>query len=403
MPKRVLGGGIEQRLAQLEEEEGEQEGDSKLARELLSMWSWGTMSAPLVQTLAHAACQDGLEHPDVQKLARIGGAGKYPGNMQRDLAIMCGSFTTLQAVDTDIPIRIKKNKTGHVMKLKFLLPHKLFSALYHFLPQAFENSILGGDAANVRKFWATMHNHPVVVARPQLRAKDLGKLVPLGLHGDGVSYMQTRRAGGKSMDALSWTSLLSSGQTRVTNFLMFVLVKSVAKDWGLDQTWPKVWRILCRSMEALASGVWPMRNWDNQEFPEDTLDYEKRGTALADGYAAMVFVLKADLEFLSNHFHLNSPSSNSPCTLCKADRDMGSRPWTFFKMAGAGLDLVYPDLMHCKHLGTDQLLLGSVLSWMVKQYLKGPGSRVRGTPAPIEGKRDSSALELLIGSLVRAP
>ena len=43
----------------------------------------------------------------------------------------------------------------------------------------------------------------------------------------------------------------------------------------------------------------------------------------------------------------------------------------FFTMHGSGIDLVFPDLMHCKHLGTDQLLLGSILTWMTKHYMPG--------------------------------
>ena len=37
----------------------------------------------------------------------------------------------------------------------------------------------------------------------------------------------------------------------------------------------------------------------------------------------------------------------------------------------SGIDLVFPDLMHTKHLGTDQLLLGSVLTWLVASLLEG--------------------------------
>ena len=43
----------------------------------------------------------------------------------------------------------------------------------------------------------------------------------------------------------------------------------------------------------------------------------------------------------------------------------------FFRMEGSGLDLIFPDLMHLKHLGTDQLLLGSVLVWLTKHFLGG--------------------------------
>ena len=132
---------------------------------------------------------------------------------------------------------------------------------------------------------------------------------------------------------------------------------------------------------------------------------------LAEGYCAMLFVLKSDLDFLSNHFQLNSPASNSPCALCQCDRDMGSRPWTdcrpaanwrdtcwgaedwaavhpsrhtFFKMAGSGLDLIYPDLMHCKHLGTDLSVMGSVLTWLIKHYLKGSSCRLGNDPTSVK-------------------
>ena len=200
------------------------------------------------------------------------------------------------------------------------------------------------------------------------------------------------------MDVLSWTSLLTTGPTKASSFLMFVLVKGLAKEFGVAQSWSRVWKIIIWSLEALASGTWPLKSWDNTDFEEGTLDYEKKGTPLADGYSGFLWVLKADLELLSNHFGLNSPASNEPCCLCKANRTMSSRPWTdcrvsaswrtslwskdewsaahphchpLFKMAGAGIDIVFPDLMHCKHLGTDQLVLGSVLVLMIKHYLKG--------------------------------
>ena len=298
-------------------------------------------------------------------------------------------------------IQVKKNNDGlsEAVDLNFLLPHKLFSVLFHSLPSAFESSVLGGTAGNVPTFWAAMKDHPVLASRPELQARpDLDKVIPIALHGDGVAYQQVRAAGGKSLDVLSWSSLLSRGPTKTNSFLMFLIVKSLVKDFGVGQTWPKVWRVLSWSLKALATGVWPMRNWDNKEFEEGTMDFVKKGTPLAGGFSGVVFVLRSDLEFLALHFKLNHPSSNSPCALCQADRAMDSKPWTdcrpgaewrnscweveewaaqhpdshpFFQMPGSGIDLVFPDLMHCKHLGTDQLVLGSALVWMVKHYLKG--------------------------------
>ena len=393
------GGGIAQKLARMEADDPPQ--PSSLAEKLLGLWSWRAMSAPRVQELALAAYNDGLVHPQIERLAMLGAKGKFPGNMQRDLLAIAVDSTALLKAQTSIPIRLKKEEGGvsEVVNLSFLLPHKLFAFIFEQVPSAFETSILGDDAANIPRFWAAMRTHPVVTSRPDLQApSDLSKVIPLAIHGDGVSYMQTSRAGGKSLDVISWSSVLSKGPTKTSSFLMFLLVKTLAKDFGMGQTWPRVWKILCWSLEVLATGLWPMQNWDHQDFEEDSIDHQKRGTPLADGYRGVVFILRSDLEFLSNHFGLESPASNTPCALCKADRNMDSRPWTdvrasaewrqtswkraewdtahpnchvFFKMHGGGIDLVFPDLMHCKHLGTDQLLLGSVLAWLVRHYLKG--------------------------------
>ena len=400
-PSSMLAGGSSQRLSQLKAQDQPGPQESKLASQLMTLWSWGTLSAPLVQTLADAAHQDGLTHPDVVRMAMLGGRGKFPGNMQRDLLAMSPDFALLQKAQSSIPIRIKKQKhLSEELHLTFLLPHKLFAVMFETLPTAFQSSILGGDAGNIPRFWAAMHDHPIVTARPDLRARpDLAQVVPIALHGDGVSYMQTMRAGGKSLDVLSWSSLLShSGSTKTTNFLMFLLVKSLVKDSGMNQTWTMVWRVLTWSLKALSTGFWPLKDWNNEEFEQGSIDYEKRGTALAGGFSAFVFLLRSDLEFLALHFGLENVSSNTPCALCQANRDMQSRPWTdcrmcaawrttvwelegwsrehpdchpFFQMHGAGIDLFFPDLMHCKHLGTDQVLLGSVLTWLVKHYLKG--------------------------------
>ena len=141
-----------------------------------------------------------------------------------------------------------------------------------------------------------MKNQPNLLARPELQSRpDLRKVVPLALHGDGVRYMQSGMAGGKTIDVLSWRSLLSTGPTKISSFLAFLIVKTVAKDGGFSQTWSKVWKILAWSLTALSQGVWPMRDWNGEEFKDvTTTDYLKKGTPLASGYAAVLFVLRAD-------------------------------------------------------------------------------------------------------------
>ena len=414
MVKKKPSGGYKQQLHQARQEEeqeekqeqgGEDQQDqhpevSNFAKVFLQKWAWGKISTPEVQALARAAYQDGLQHTQVLTLASIGSWGKYPGNMQRDLLRAVGSGCELGCCASEFPLLLQAQRETWVSTLvSMLLPHKLFAKIFHERPGAFQASILGGDVSNIRSFWTSMQNHPIVASRPELRGRlDLLQVIPIGLHGDGVSYMQLR-AGGKSLEVLSWSSLLSRGPTRANSFLIFLAVKSVLKETGFGRSWPQVWKVLAWSFTALSQGIWPQKDWKGAEFEDqESVDFLNKGKPLANGFSAVLFVLKADIDFLANHFKLNHPSSNSPCSLCQADRTMSSRPWTdcrstaawrqtcwiydswkaqhpdshpFFKIPGAGIDLVFPDLMHVKHLGVDLGLLGSALMWLSKHYLPG--------------------------------
>ena len=54
-------------------------GSSVLAERLVELWSWGLISAVLLQWLADAAVCDGLQHNDLVKLANLGAKGMHPG------------------------------------------------------------------------------------------------------------------------------------------------------------------------------------------------------------------------------------------------------------------------------------------------------------------------------------
>ena len=399
--RQKLQGGYKKQLEQLKEQSDEDKElpPSNFALILTQKGGWGKLSAPELQELAFAAHADGLRHPEVEKLASIGAWGKYPANMQRDLLFHVEKFSSMAAVTTSVDLKLNVKGTKFTdTTCTFILPHKLFSTLFNFKHTAFGKFIVGGDVSNIKTFWTTFQDHPLLTARPVLKGrKDLStKVIPLGIHGDGVQYMQIHRAGGKGLDVLSWSSLLTKGPTKLSYWIMFLVVKSCVKIAGLGCTWVKVWKVLAWSFEALAKGKWPQADWEGQPFAEDTIDFQKKGQDLADGYCGVILLLKADLEFLASHFQLNHTSSNFPCCLCKADRQMTSRPWTdcrlqaawretswtkdswdaehpdchpFFRMCDNGIDMVYPDLMHSKHLGTDQVLLGSILSWLSKSFL----------------------------------
>ena len=70
---------------------------SKLARLLVESWSLGEIGAKTVQILASAACADGSSHPDLVKLAGLGGHGNTPGTCHRGLVNALNTWVQLPA------------------------------------------------------------------------------------------------------------------------------------------------------------------------------------------------------------------------------------------------------------------------------------------------------------------
>ena len=113
-------------------------GPSNLAKLLLDNWAWGTTSAPLIQAIVLATCEDGFENEEAQTLSKVGGQGKYPGNMHRDLVHVCGKPQLLSAISKYF-LRLKANRNvSRDMAVDVLLPQKLFSCMYHNLPSVFQ-------------------------------------------------------------------------------------------------------------------------------------------------------------------------------------------------------------------------------------------------------------------------
>ena len=261
--KHQYQGGYKQRLAQAmadSEPDDVPDGSSFLAKTLVEKWAWGLLSTPQVQEIAHGAFRDGLTHSQVKQLASLGSWGKCPGNMQRDMMQAIGSDCALTCSTSEVQVNLLGPKGNWPSaKLNMLLPHKLFSKMYHARPAAFLESVLGGTEDNIKAFWKAMKEHPVVQARPELRGRtDLSKVVPIAIHGDGVAYMQLR-SGGKTLEVLSWSSLLSTSPTKTGSFLIFLVVKSLVKETGFGRSWPVSWRVVIWSLQALFASTWPQR------------------------------------------------------------------------------------------------------------------------------------------------
>ena len=79
-------------------------GASELADLLLEWTAWGLISFPMLQKASAAAKRDGLRHPDIIRLASLGGEN-WPGNMRRDLLAQQRKHLLPEPSEISIPDR----------------------------------------------------------------------------------------------------------------------------------------------------------------------------------------------------------------------------------------------------------------------------------------------------------
>ena len=246
----------------------------------------------------------------------------------RHVAYRIFKATALGTLKSTVVVALLRSKLATTMndfthvRNRVIWPHELFSALYNLHFTAFTEHILGGSDANIARFWETMPSRPGMDSRRQSQWKH--RCVPLALHGDGVSITNIRGASSKTIDCLSWSSLLSTGPTRFTCYLIWFCFSHLSKKTGFGSTWKVFWRQLGASLRALWTGLWPAQTMEGHPEP-------RAGTPLAGGYCAIIYVNKGDLDWMSAHFGLPHSSSLQPCALCECSnrgRGLDVMPWT---------------------------------------------------------------------------
>ena len=365
---------------------------SSLATMLIDKWSWGLISAPMVQQIAKCAVDDGASHPDVVALSALGKSGTYQQNIYAEL-IRKLPPPKLSSSLSLIDVWMKKGPfSRHQVSHPILLPHEMFAALFEHYPHVFNNTICGGASNPPSKFWRSMADHPQYQDHPaKLRANHIDKCIPLTLHADGVPIAGVGKSWSKSVDIYSWTSLLSSGSTLTTQFLIYIMYSSLRiKEDGKDM-FRTLDKKIAWSLYWLFIGKWPERDENNQE-----MHYPKKGKELAGGYYATLWGVRGDLEFMYKHFNFPWFTSATPCGICQANTS--DKPWTDVRstaawkatvhtnaawkamhhdcnpiwcVPGMGIQSYIPDAMHVLHLGCYQRVFGSVLHYMTHHHLPG--------------------------------
>jgi hypothetical protein len=204
------------------------------------------------------------------------------------------------------------------------------------------------------------------------------------------------KAWGKLLDIYTFSSMVARGITRDLMIPMYTVFVHLYTPEGMK----RVWKILCWSFEVLATGKWPAVDAFGKPYPANTVAGRRAGSDLAGGYKARVWCLKGDLDYLAKQLHLRHFSSAHPCCLCPANSSPGdplcwsefrtgraqwqSELWTnsewaeanqsphqLLQLSGVGIQSVFFDWMHVKHLGCDKYTYASVLHLLCYSIMPG--------------------------------
>ena len=158
-------------------------------------------------------------------MAKLGSWGRYGNNCQRDLLRWLGDPTPPKPLEVQIPIKyVKSGRLTKELEITtgILLPHAEFANLYANHNEHFKKFILGVDETTTNTsevFWQgcidrkdpRLNRHSEVNRGEDWQRKG----IPIAIHGDAVACVAVGKPGTKSMDTISWASILSAGTTHL--------------------------------------------------------------------------------------------------------------------------------------------------------------------------------------------
>lgn len=358
---------------------------------------WGQFSPQMFQKVMDLFEQDlqrheqGLLNTDaIHKFASMGTKGTYPNNIWRDFKALLPKPKLPKPHDVLLPM--VHNTLGiFSRKVPMILPHELFAAIYKHYPDMWLKIIYGGPE-RCRKFWNGVRNGPHFKQHP-VRTRDgfETKCVPLKLHGDGTPVTGLGKGWSKMVDIFSLSSMLVYSCPIVHNLLIFLLFQGLQCVRDGHHTLNVFYRKLVWSFDILWEGKVPGLDWNNKPCNPNTA-----GDDLLGGSFMCIWALICDLDHGWKAYKMPNPNCNTPCGCCPCNAS--DTPWFDFRPTAAWIPKIYtvedwleaglnacllfgiigvtilswyPDWMHCKALGIDKILLGSVLWLLVHHILPG--------------------------------
>lgn len=264
-PTKKRKGGQRQRMAA---EQRDTRVPSALAEFLLSQFAWGHFSGQMVQHIAQLAMADfkrvageidGLD--DLVWMSKLGTSGAHSNNVHRDLMLHVDVGNKLPK---PFPFTLVF-KAPHGQQFQTaILPHELFSAIYHSYPGAWKESILP-DTGRIPEFWQGVRSHPQLEGHPLLKRQNYQNLcIPIGIHGDGVPIVGLGKGWVKMALVFSWCSLLCLGNTLSSQFYIWSVFEKLCVSGVCDGTLSNFFKILVWSLKSLWLGVWPAEDWEGK-------------------------------------------------------------------------------------------------------------------------------------------
>jgi len=245
------------------------------------------------------------------------------------------SALDLYVVDITI---IDPASVGETMvQLPLLLPHELFGALYAAnatlgssqwapgeaaSPGVWEKAVLGpGGQEAISDFWEKLEHMEWVQRHPALSAwGSRSTAVPIGFHGDGAQF--TRE---ESMTALTWSSVMATGASLDSRFLITALPTT----WLAPGTLDEVFSVLAWSFAAMLDGFYPPVDHKGNPWCDGTRA-NLAGKPLAGGFRGVWAESRGDWDWQVKCYRLRGWSSTSCCHLCDATPNEGPLVYTDF-------------------------------------------------------------------------
>ena len=197
------------------------------------------MSAVQLQQHLANAVSDGLHHPMVTRLSRLGGSPQDCHAGLMNLLRECRILDMIEPVP-DAP------------SMQIILPSTLIQTIHRHYPQMF-TARFGADRRSLRKFWRGFLSDAVrrdwASEHPCLRGQSAAMLetaIPLTVHEDAGPVTKAQ-----GVVCLSFSALLGTGGEKVSKFLCSSWIKT---ERGTDAGPNAVWRRIIRDFDDLVSG-----------------------------------------------------------------------------------------------------------------------------------------------------